>query len=172
MCSLVKTASRTDFFERKKFGMNEIVTKVKEFFDSQKWHYDYFEEDCVFQSGVQINETSGLMVHAIIGEAAFTVTAASDVEVNPENYVEAAAFLNEINARLLLGCLVLDSETGVLFFRVGQNCIDQAPTAKVVEDAFMYPISFMDENYAAIAGFLSGSLSAGEALEQVFAQEA
>ena len=152
--------------------MNEIAAKVKEFFDAQKWQYDYFEEDNVFQSGVQLNENSGLMIHAIIGEAAFTVTAASDLEIKPENYMEAAAFLNEINARLLLGCLVLDSETGVLFFRVGQNCIDQAPTTNVVEDAFMYPISFMDENYAAIAGFLSGSLSAGEALEQVFAQEA
>ncbi len=151
--------------------MNQISSLIKDFFDAQKWQYDYFEEDGVFQSGVQLNENTGLMLHAIIGEAAFTVTAASDIEVNSENYVEVAAFINEINARLLLGCLVLDSETGVLFFRVGQNCIDQVPTKNIVEDAFMYPISFMDENYAAIAGFLNGSLSAGDALAKVFAQE-
>lgn len=151
--------------------MNKIAVKVKEFLEGQKWMYDFYEEENVFQTGVQFNETNGLMIHAIIGEGAFTVTAASDVEVNPENYVEVAAFINEVNARLLLGCLVLDSETGVLFFRVGQNCIDQVPTDAIVQDAFMYPISFMDENYAAIAGFLDGSLSAGEALAQLFAQE-
>ncbi len=151
--------------------MNQITSMIKDFFDTQKWQYDFFEEDGVFQSGVQLNENTGLMLHAIIGEAAFTVMAASDVEVNAENYVEVAAFVNEINARLLLGCLVLDSETGVLFFRVGQNCIDYAPTKKVVEDAFMYPISFMDDHYEAIAGFLNGSLSAGDALEKIFAQE-
>ena len=149
---------------------NEIAAGVKQFFEAQEWTYDYYEEDGVFQTAVALGEGNGVMIHAIAGEAAITVMVTSDVAFAPEQSDAARAFVNAVNERLLLGALVLDSEMGVLYFRVGQNCLNQAPNAQIMEDIFMYPISFIDENYKTFADFAAGTISAEEALNQLFGE--
>lgn len=145
-----------------------MINTIKKFFETQNWKYDFFEEEGMFQSAVALTEETGVMIHAIVGEAVFTVMAAADLELPAKRYDEISAFVNDVNTRLLLGCLVFEREERILYFRVGQNCVNQAPNAQIVEDAFMYPISFMDENYEAFAQLFAGRLSAQQALEKMF----
>lgn len=148
-----------------------MIGEIKKFFETQNWKYDYFEEEGMFQSAVGLTEDTGVMIHAIAGNAAFTVMVAAELTAQQEYYNEIRKFVNDVNARMLLGGLVLDCDEGILYFRVGQNCVNQAPNAQIVEDAFMYPISFMDENYETFAGLFAGKLSAQQALEKMFDEE-
>lgn len=153
--------------------MNDaIIAAIKKFFENQNWKYDYFEEEGMFQSAVALTEETGVMIHAIVGQNAFTVMVAAELNTDAEAYHEIRAFINDVNARLLLGGLVLDCDEGILYFRVGQNCMNQTPNESIVEDAFLYPITFMDENFETLAGIMQGDLSAQQALEQLFAEEA
>lgn len=145
-----------------------IINAVRHFFDAQNWKYDFFEEDGMFQTAIGLAEDSGVMIHAIVGEATLSVMTAAELDAPQALYHEITAFVNDVNARLLLGCLVFDVSEGILFFRVGQNCVNQAPNTQIVEDAFMYPISFMDENFNTFAQLFTGKLSAQQALEKMF----
>ena len=148
-----------------------IINAVKQFFDSQNWKYDFFEEEGMFQTAVGLTEESGVMIHAIVGESTLTVMTAAELNAPEKLYPEITAFVNDVNTRLLLGGLVFESEEGILYFRLGQNCVNQAPNAQIVEDAFMYPISFMDENLDTFAQLFAGKISAQAALERMFAAE-
>lgn len=150
----------------------EITTAVKAFFEKQNWKYDYFEEEGMFQSAVGLTEETGVMIHAIVGESAFTVMVAADLHPDPAHYDEFRALINDVNARILLGTLVLDADEGILYFRVGQICAAQIPSAEIVQDSFMYPIDFMDENYEIFEALFAGQIDADKALEEMFGQNA
>ncbi len=149
-----------------------IVNGIQAFFKEQNWKYDYFEEEGMFQSAVGLTEETGVMIHAIVGEAAFTVMVAADLAMDSAHYDEFRALINDVNARLLLGTLVLDVDEGILYFRIGQNCVGQTPSAEIIEDSFMYPISFMDENYETFKALFAGQIDADRALTEMFEQNA
>lgn len=147
---------------------NAIITGIQKYFESQDWKYDFYEEDDVFQTAVALEGGSGVMIHALVGDSAFTVMVSTDIAFTPEVFDAARLFVNAVNERLLLGTLVIDEEEGILFFRVGQNCGSTAPDAQIIEDAFAYPISFVDENYNTFAALAAGEISAADALIKIF----
>lgn len=150
----------------------QIAAAVRSFFEDQGWQYNYSEEDGLFESGVQLDhEPGGAMIHAVIGKSAFTVMIAPELVIEEECFDDVKDFITDVNARLMLGGLVLDCEEHVLYFRVGQNCTGQAPNAAIVEDAFLYPISFVEDICPILLELLAGSLSPEEAAEQVFDRE-
>ncbi len=146
----------------------ELVSVVKAFFDEQEWKYDYFEQEGLFQSAVTLTEDTSAMIHVIVGSSAYTVMVAPVLNAAPQDADEIRNFINEINARVLLGGLVFDASEGVLYFRVGQICAGQLPSAETVQDSFMYPIDFVDENYALFEQVFAGTLTAADALNTMF----
>lgn len=150
----------------------QIAAAVRSFFEDQNWQYNYSEEDGLFESGVQLDtEPGGAMIHAVVGKAAFTVMVAPELIVEEECFDDLKDFTTLVNARLMLGCLVLDCEEHVLYFRVGQNCAGQVPNAEIVEDAFMYPISFMEDICPILLELLARTISPEDAADSVFEQE-
>lgn len=147
---------------------SELVNVVKAFFDKQEWKYDYFEQEGLFQSAVALTEDTSAMIHVIVGSSAYTVMVAPILNAAPQDADEIRNFINEINARVLLGGLVFDASEGVLYFRVGQICAGQLPSAETVQDSFMYPIDFVDENYALFEQVFAGTLTAADALNTMF----
>lgn len=146
----------------------ELVNVVKAFFDGQEWKYDYFEEEGLFQSAVALSETTSAMIHVIVGKSAYTIMIAPMLDAAAQDANEIRYFINEINARIMLGGLVYDASEGVLYFRVGQICAGQLPSAETVQDSFMYPIDFVDENYDLFEALFSGKMTAADALNAMF----
>jgi hypothetical protein len=149
-----------------------ITDAIRHFFEEHDWQYEFHEEEGFFESGLQLDsELGGAMIHAVAGPEAFTVMIAPDIAVEEALFDDVREFINGVNARLMLGCLVLDTQESILFFRMGQNCIGQIPSSQIVEDAFMYPISFLEEIGDTLAALLTGKISAAEAGEQALPEE-
>ncbi len=150
----------------------KITEQIVSFFNSQDWQYNYSEENGLFESGVQLdNEPGGAMIHAIVGNGAFTVMVAPELVIEEDAFDDVKDFITAANARLMIGCLVLDCEEHVLYFRVGQNCAGQIPNETIVEDAFMFPITFIDDLCPVLLELLAGTISPEDAVEQVFSGE-
>ncbi|MBE6826126.1 MAG: hypothetical protein IJN11_06550 [Oscillospiraceae bacterium] len=151
---------------------NQIADIIVRFFDNQEWQYNYSEENGLFESGVQLdNEPGGAMIHCIVGGGAFTVMVAPEIAIEEDAFDDVKDFITAANARLMIGCLVLDCEEHVLYFRVGQNCAGLLPNDTIVEDAFMFPITFIDELCPVLLELLAGTISPEDALAQVFSDD-
>ncbi len=146
----------------------KLAAMVEQFFASQKWTYQFLEEEGFFESGVQLTEEHAAIIHAACGKAAMTVTVALDLSVPDEQLDAVRRFANLVNSILMMGGLILDEEEHLLYFRVGQNCAGQLPTAEIVEDLFFYPISFMDDLLPVLSALLAGTVSYEEAALQLF----
>lgn len=146
----------------------KLADMIKQFFESQEWKYDFMEEEGVFQSAVGLTEDTAAMIHVIVGESAYTVMIAPMLPEPVQNVDEIRNFINDLNARLMVGGLVFDTSEGVLFFRVSQICAGQLPSAETVTESFTYPIDFVGENFDIFAKLFDGTMNADAALNAMF----
>lgn len=144
---------------------------VRWFFETNNWTYEEDEEG-FFECGLKLDSViECVRIRAFTGTNALTVMIAPELELKQEKLPELLQYVNLVNGGLMVGCLVLDEEEGVLYFRMGQICTDAMPTEQMMVDFFMYPVSFIDYAGKALMGLLDGSLDPVQAAYQSLSEE-
>lgn len=154
--------------DENKVMTEELVDIFQSYFESEKWHYRYSEENSLFELGISTEGVIKRLSYFIdIREHSFILYAVSPIGANPsdpEAMSAMAEFICRINYGLMNGNFELDMEDGEVRFKVFVDCSMGLPNEKMIDHCIGFPL-FMFERYGeGIVSVILGSATPEEAM--------
>ena len=98
--------------------MNEIVKKIKDFFEKNEWNYLFDEKKSVFNFGLNMGGTLGsLDFYIVVKEDSYTVYAILNNKAELDKINQVAEYLHRANYGLRVGNFELDYDDGEIRYK-------------------------------------------------------
>ena len=98
--------------------MNEIATKIKDFFEKNEWKYLFDEKHSVFNFGLSMGGNLGsLDFYIIVKDDSYTVYAILNNKAELDNINQVAEYLHRANYGLRVGNFELDYDDGEIRYK-------------------------------------------------------
>ena len=111
-----------------------IANAVREYLNSQNWHFDYNAEKSYFRLGMNLkSKLKSCEVIIRIREDSFTVYAISPISADDNTKSAVAEYLTRANYGLKVGNFEMDYSDGEVRYKCHQECGSAAPAQDVVE---------------------------------------
>lgn len=145
----------------------EIANVVKNFLDTDDWHYSFDDEDGIFsfnlKLGGKINKISYKLMVRDDSYTNYAICPFNGDTDDPEGMARLAEFFSRANYGLRNGNFELDFRDGEIRYKSYVDCEGQLPSTEVVKNS-IYVIAAMFQHYApGITAVLYTDMSAKEA---------
>lgn len=123
----------------------EIAKAIKNFLDTDDWHYTFDENDGIFKMGVNLKCKLGSTdMRVKVGADYFTTYAAVKMNADASCRTEVAEFITRANYGLRNGNFEMDFRDGELRYKSFNNCDGLIPSRAVIADGIMIPALMID----------------------------
>lgn len=127
--------------------MQNTIQLIKDFFDSNKWKYDFNEERNVFSSNINMNSIIGVLrIYIFVRDHDYRVYAILNNNAEKNVYPSVAEYLHRVNYGLYNGNFEFDYRDGEVRYKTFVNFENITLSSSVIEDSIFIPV-FMFERY-------------------------
>lgn len=98
--------------------MKNVINLIKKLFKEIDWKYDFYEEDNVFATGIDMGNVLGnIKVFIFLEEDGYNVYLLMNTKVEKEKYAAVAEFLHRANYGLRAGNFEMDYRDGEVRYK-------------------------------------------------------
>ena len=127
--------------------MENTIQLIKEFFEKNKWKYEYVEDKNVFISSINMNGIIGVLrIYIFVRDTDYRVYAVLNSNAEESAYSRVAEYLHRANYGLHNGNFELDYRDGEIRYKTYVSFEGATLSPSVVEDSIFMTI-FMFEKY-------------------------
>ena len=126
--------------------MDEIIAKIKEFFDKDSWNYSFDDKLSIFRFGINMDSVLGsLDYYIIVRDNSYTVYTTLNSKAETETIDLIAEFLHRANYGLRIGNFEIDFDDGEIRYKVYVETSISNLTDEVIGRSIFIPASMFEK---------------------------
>lgn len=145
--------------------MKHAIELIKELFDSEKWKYNYDEDEKVFITGINMNSVLGsLRIRIFLQDGSYLVYASLQAKAEENCYSKISEYLHRANYGLRNGNFEFNYDSGEIRYKIFIDFENRELSKDVVARSIFVPI-FMFDRYG--RGLIKLMLNEGDPKELI-----
>ncbi len=148
----------------------EIAAAIKNFLDTDDWHYSFDSEDGIFNFTLQIGKKIKKLAYKIkVRKDDFTVYTIAPIGPNVDDAEEMAnmgEYLHRANYGLINGNFEFDYDDGEIRYKSFVDCEDQIPSNAVIQNSIYLSANSFKRYSDGMVDIIFGGKSAKDAYEK------
>lgn len=149
---------------------NELAAAVKNYLDSQEWHYYFDENSGIILFGLNVSGKARKLRYIIhIDEDDITVCAQGPLGADPDDegaMERMGMFLHRVNYGMKNGNFEFDPEDGEIRYKTYINCRNTVPSEGIIENSIVFAEKMFGMFFDGIAEIICTDITPEEAYEK------